>query len=89
MAVATTSARASAGCEVDYSVSSQWPGGFGANTVIAASAPNKNDMFEADNVSKVDGSNTCLMVVEAIGSDARRLFHSWISNSLTGKRTSG
>lgn len=115
MAAATTAARASAGCEVDYTVSSQWQGGFGANitvtdqghiyrstsavsqfpngfgdggnTVIAASAPNKYDMFEADNVYKVDGSNTYLMVVEAIGSDGHRLFHSWTSTSLTGSWT--
>lgn len=68
---------------------SQFPNGFGdgSNTVIAASAPNKYDMFEADNVYKVDGSNTYLMVVEAIGSDGHRLFHSWTSTSLTGSWT--
>jgi endo-1,4-beta-xylanase len=68
---------------------SQFPNGFGdgGNTVIAASAPNKYDMFEADNVYKVDGSNTYLMVVEAIGSDGRRLFHSWTADSLTGSWT--
>jgi len=67
----------------------QFPTGFGngSNTVIAASASNKNDMFEADNVYKVDGSNTYLMVVEAIGSDGHRLFHSWTSNSLSGSWT--
>jgi endo-1,4-beta-xylanase len=68
---------------------SQFPTGFGdgGNTVIAASAANKNDMFEADNVYKVDGSNTYLMIVEAIGTDGRRLFHSWTSSSLTGSWT--
>jgi hypothetical protein len=30
----TTSAQAAAGCQVSYTVSSQWPGGFGANVVI-------------------------------------------------------
>ena len=67
----------------------QFPSGFGngSNTVIAASDSNKNDMFEADNVYKVAGSNTYLLVVEAIGSDGHRLFHSWTSNSLTGAWT--
>lgn len=65
---------------------SNFPNGFGdgSNTVIAASDSNKNAMFEADNVYKVDGSNTYLLVVEAIASSGRRLFHSWTANSLTG-----
>ncbi len=64
----------------------QFPNGFGngSNTAIAASNPNRYDMFEADNVYKIDGSNTCLMIVEAIGTDCHRQFHSWTSNSLTG-----
>lgn len=67
----------------------QFPAGFGngSNTVIAASNSNKYAMFEADNVYKVDGSNTYLMVVEAIGSSGRRLFHSWTSTSLSGTWT--
>ena len=65
---------------------SQFPGGFGngSNTVIAASDSDRYAMFEADNVYKVDGSNTYLLVVEAIASSGRRLFHSWTSSSLTG-----
>jgi endo-1,4-beta-xylanase len=66
---------------------SQFPNGFDSSTVIAASAANRHDMFEADNVYKVDGSNTYLMIVEAIGSDGHRLFHSWTSNSLSGTWT--
>jgi len=31
---ATTSAQAAAGCQVTYTVNSQWPGGFGANISI-------------------------------------------------------
>lgn len=67
----------------------QFPSGFGdgSNTVIAASDSNPYDMFEADNVYKVAGSNTYLLIVEAIGSDGHRLFHSWTSNSLTGTWT--
>ena len=64
----------------------QFPTGFGngSNTVIAASDSNRFAMFEADNVYKIDGSNTYLMVVEAIASSGQRLFHSWTSTSLTG-----
>ncbi len=67
----------------------QFPTGFGdgSNTVIAASAANPHDMFEADNVYKINGSNTYLMIVEAIGTDGHRLFHSWTSTSLTGTWT--
>jgi cellulase/cellobiase CelA1 len=32
--VATSSAQAAAGCQVAYSVSSQWQGGFGANVTV-------------------------------------------------------
>jgi endo-1,4-beta-xylanase len=66
---------------------SQFPHGFDAGTVIAASTPNRHDMFEADNVYKLDGSNSYLMIVEAIGTDGHRQFHSWTSTSLTGTWT--
>jgi beta-xylosidase len=33
--ITTVAAHASAGCQVSYTVSSQWPGGFGANVTVA------------------------------------------------------
>ena len=63
----------------------QFPNGF-TNTVIAA-RDSKYAMFEASNVYKVQGSNQYLLLVEAIGSDGRRYFRSWTSNSLAGSWT--
>jgi hypothetical protein len=41
--VTSASAQAAAGCQVSYSISSQWPGGFGANvTVTNLGAPVQN-----------------------------------------------
>jgi hypothetical protein len=67
---------------------SQFPNGFGdgSNTVIAITG-NRNQIFEAENVYKVDGSNTYLLVVEAFGSSGRRVFNSWTASSLTGSWT--
>jgi endo-1,4-beta-xylanase len=62
-----------------------FPNGFtSADTVIAASNPTPHNFFEADNVYKVDGSNTYLLIVEAIGSNGRRYFTSYTANSLQG-----
>jgi len=67
---------------------SQFPTGFGdgSNTVIAITG-NRNQIFEAENVYKVDGSSTYLLVVEAFGSNGRRVFNSWTASSLTGSST--
>jgi endo-1,4-beta-xylanase len=64
----------------------QFPHGFGdgSNTVIAASDPNRFDFFEADNVYQVAGSNTYLLIMEAIGTDGRRYFRSYTSDSIAG-----
>lgn len=66
-----------------------FPNGYGdgSNTVVAASDPDIYNMFEADNVYKVDGSSTYLLIVECIGSDGHRYFRSWTSTSLTGTWT--
>jgi hypothetical protein len=62
-----------------------FPNGFtSADTVIAASNPTPDNFFEADNVYKVDGSNTYLLIVEAIGSNGRRYFTSYTASSLQG-----
>ena len=63
-----------------------FPNGF-ANTVIAASDPNRHDFFEADNIYKVQGSNQYLLIMEAIGSDGRRYFRSYTSPSANGAWT--
>lgn len=63
---------------------SQFPNGFDASTVIAASDPNKNNFFEADNVYKVAGTNEYLLIMEAFGPDGQRQFHSYTATSLTG-----
>ncbi|WP_436847948.1 non-reducing end alpha-L-arabinofuranosidase family hydrolase [Streptomyces coeruleorubidus] len=67
----------------------QFPNGFGdgSNTVIAASDPNRYNLFEAENIYKVDGSNTYLLIMEALGPEGRRIFRSFTSPSLTGTWT--
>jgi endo-1,4-beta-xylanase len=61
-----------------------FPSGFDASTVIAASDPNKNNFFEADNVYQVAGANEYLLIMEAFGPDGHRQFHSYTAPSLTG-----
>jgi endo-1,4-beta-xylanase len=61
----------------------QFPNGF-TNTVIAAQDANRNNLFEASNIYRVEGANQYLLLVEAIGSDGRRYFRSWTSISLAG-----
>jgi len=64
----------------------QFPSGF-TNTVIAASDPNRDNVFEADNVYKIDGSSTYLLIMEAIGSSGHRYFRSYTSSSIAGTWT--
>lgn len=64
-----------------------FPNGF-HNTVIALQDPNRFNLFEASNVYKLKGSNSYLLLVEAIGSDGRRWFRSWTSPALDGTWTS-
>ncbi|SMD27535.1 non-reducing end alpha-L-arabinofuranosidase family hydrolase [Kibdelosporangium aridum] len=63
-----------------------FPNGMG-NTVIALQDPNKFKLFEAPNVYKVTGSNTYMLIVEAIGSDGKRYFRSWTAPAITGPWT--
>lgn len=66
---------------------SNFPTGFN-EPVIAMQDSNKNNLFEAANIYKVAGSNTYLLLIEAIGSDGRRWFRSWTSSSISGPWTS-
>jgi hypothetical protein len=59
-----------------------FPNGFG-NTVIALQ-DSPFSLFEGTAVYKVDGSNQYLLLQEAIGSDGRRWYRSYTSNSLSG-----
>jgi endo-1,4-beta-xylanase len=63
-----------------------FPNGM-TNTVIAMQDANRNALFEASNVYKVQGTNQYLLIVEAIGSDGRRYFRSWTSTAITGPFT--
>ena len=65
---------------------SQFPNGM-TDPVIAAQDSNRNNLFEASNVYKVQGANQYLLIVEAIGSDGRRYFRSWTSGSIAGSWT--
>ncbi|HJP78966.1 MAG TPA: non-reducing end alpha-L-arabinofuranosidase family hydrolase [Pseudonocardiaceae bacterium] len=65
---------------------SDFPNGMG-NTVIALSDPDKNHLFEADDVYKVAGSSQYLLIAEAIGSDGHRYFTSYTTGSLAGAWT--
>lgn len=59
-----------------------FPNWFG-NTVIALQ-DSPFSLFEGTAVYKVDGSNQYLLLQEAIGSDGRRWYRSYTSNSLSG-----
>jgi hypothetical protein len=68
---------------------SQFPAGM-SEPVIALQEPNKNDLFEAANVYRVDNS-TYLLLVECIGAGdspgGLRYFRSWTSPSIDGAWT--
>lgn len=60
-----------------------FPNGF-TNTVIAMADAARYPLWEAANVYRVTGTNTYLLVVEAIGSAGRRYFRSWTGPAITG-----
>ncbi|TDZ36031.1 putative alpha-L-arabinofuranosidase axhA-1 [Colletotrichum spinosum] len=62
-----------------------FPTGFD-DTVIALSDTDKNNLYEASNVYRVEGGDYVLLV-EAIGTDNARYFRSWTATSLSGTWT--
>jgi endo-1,4-beta-xylanase len=63
-----------------------FPNGFG-NTQIVLQDPNRFALYEASNVYKLKGTDSYLLLVEAIGSDGRRYFRSWTAKGITGAWT--
>jgi endo-1,4-beta-xylanase len=63
-----------------------FPNGF-TNTVMVLQDSNKYALWEASNIYKIKGTNTYLLLVEAIGSDGKRYFRSWTANGITGSWT--
>jgi hypothetical protein len=64
----------------------QFPNGF-TNTVIAMQDANRNRLFEAANVYKLNTSNTYMLIHEAIGSDGKRYFRTWTAPAIVGPWT--
>jgi len=60
-----------------------FPNGM-TDPVIAMSDSNKNALFEASNVYRINDS-LYLLLVEAIGSDGDRYFRSWTSSGIDGQ----
>ena len=60
----------------------QFPNGFHNTTRVMTG--NKDDIFEASNTYKLEGTNTYLTLVEAIGKKGR-YFRAWTSNNLAGE----
>jgi hypothetical protein len=61
----------------------QFPDGF-TNTQIVLS-DSKFALFEGNAVYRIQGTNTYLLIMEAIGSDGRRWYRSFTADSLTGQ----
>jgi len=62
-----------------------FPNGFGNTQIVLSDS--RFALFEATNVYRVAGQNQYLLLQEAIGSDGRRWFRSYVSTSLTGSWT--
>jgi len=60
----------------------QFPSGFHNTTRVMAG--NRDDLFEASSTYKLEGTNTYLTLVEAIGKKGR-YFRAWTSNGLAGE----
>lgn len=60
-----------------------FPAGFGNTEIVLAD--DAHELFEGGAVYRVEGTDTYLLLWEAIGSDGRRWYRSFTSDSLTGE----
>jgi hypothetical protein len=63
-----------------------FPNGF-HDTVIVMQDSNRFDLFEGAAVYRIKGTNTYLLLVEAIGTDGRRYYRSWTADGIDGEWT--
>ena len=63
-----------------------FPNGF-STPVMAMQDANRYKLWEAANVYKLAGSNSYLLLVEAIGTGGKRYFRSWTGPAITGPWT--
>jgi endo-1,4-beta-xylanase len=61
----------------------EFPGGFGDTQIVLSDT--KNSLFEGGAVYRVADTDTYLLIWEAIGSDGRRWYRSFTSQSLSGQ----
>ncbi len=61
----------------------EFPDGFGNTRIVLSDT--KNNLFEGGAVYRVEGTGTYLLLWEAIGSDGRRWYRSFTSQSLSGQ----
>ena len=62
-----------------------FPEGFDNTQIVLQD--NRNDLFEGEAVYRLEGTNTYLLIMEAIGSDGRRWYRSFTSEGLDGQWT--
>ncbi len=61
----------------------EFPNGFRNTQIVLQDS--KNLLFEGDAIYRVEGSNTYLLLMEAIGSDGKRWYRSFTAEGLTGQ----
>ncbi len=61
----------------------EFPSGFDNTQIVLEDSP--NNLFEGEAIYKVEGSDSYLLIMEAIGSDGRRWYRSFTADSLTGQ----
>ncbi len=61
----------------------EFPNGFRNTQIVLEDTP--NNLFEGEAVYRVEGTDTYLLIMEAIGSDGRRWYRSFTAEGLTGQ----